>query len=167
MTPQEKFRIKKLAKKYTTLFWASVILFTIFFICIIIWRLNSNAVVSTGQTVILAIMIFSPLIVSIVFVHYSYFYQYKLVDYKNTIKKYRRNKYFLKALECIEAGDIDNALYYYNHYIPENSDLRIYLIGIITFQMAYNSTDPEYNKLGLARIKKVKELYNTDNINFK
>lgn len=164
MTTADKFKAKKNAKRFQQLAWGFLLMFFIDFIGLFIWRTHSDVVVKSAFIqMMFALVILAPIFAGLIFLFFAQGEINKLRWYKNDIREYRTRKYFLKAMDCIDAGDIAGAIDYYNGFIPVKHDVRSYLYGILLY-MSSRSDDPKRKKTGDEKIADLREFYNPNKI---
>lgn len=166
MTSANKFKTKKRAKRFQQLAWGCILLFFANIAGLSIWRVNSDAAITNVFIqIMIALAFLLPIFTGLVFLFFAQAEINKLRWYKNDIRKYRTRKYFPKAMDCIDAGDIAGAIDYYNGFIPVKHDVRSYLYGILLY-MSSKSDDPKRKKTGDDKIADLRKFYDPNQIVF-
>lgn len=164
MTFEQKRKEKRLAKLYGRLATASLLLWVVEWIVLIVVR-NHTVGEWKINIAILLIIFLAPLFGSLLLWITSGVHTSNRQVYKNQIREYRVRTAFQKCMTFIESGDLNAALDIYNDFIPVRHPTRDYLYSVLIVLMS-RSNDPDLVKRGVERLVGMKDFYSPARINF-
>lgn len=164
MTPTEKRKEKRLAKVYGRLAMASLLLWVLEWVVMIVVRNHTEGVWNI-HIIILLIIFLAPLFGSLILWTISGVHISNRQIYKNQIREFRIRRAYQKCMDYIDAGDLNAACDIYNQYIPIKHPTRDYLFSVLIVLMS-RSTDPDLKQRGEEKLEMLRTYYNPYKIKF-
>jgi len=153
---------KQLVKKYRIyllLAFSTIIIFILGFIALMVFNTPQPLRIIGGITIIIGLFL------ALIFNVLADWTHRDLLRFKADVKEYRTRRFFLKCLDLIEAGKLQEACDVYNDYIPIKHDTRSYLYSVLLHELS-KSNDPELKKRGISRLIELRKFYNPNNVVF-